>query len=60
MASWLLLLTTLASVSLYEIYAFALGLIPVIIMKGIFLVTVLATLALKWKLQASQIGEARG
>ncbi len=43
---WMLLLTA-ASIVLYEIYAFLLGLWPVIIMNGIFLLLVLFELYLK-------------
>lgn len=43
---WMLLLT-LASVALYEIYSLLLALWPVVIMNGIFLLLVICELALK-------------
>jgi len=50
---WMLLLTLL-SVMLYEIYAALLGLWPVVIMNGIFLVLVAFELALKLRFSGSR------
>ena len=45
--SWLMLVMTLATAMLYEIYAYLLGLVPVMIMNGLFGVTVGWALVLK-------------
>lgn len=47
--SWLMLVTTLISVVAYEIYAIALGLVPVIIMNAIFLVTIIVMVSIKYR-----------
>nr|WP_319385212.1 PQ-loop domain-containing transporter [uncultured Roseibium sp.] len=47
--SWMMLATTLISVVAYEIYAIALGLLPVVIMNAIFLVTVVLMMILKYR-----------
>ena len=49
-----MLLLTLLSVMLYEIYAALLGLRPVVIMNGIFLVLVAFELALKLRFSGSR------
>ncbi len=45
--SWLMIIVTMISVGGYELYALSLGLLPVVIMNGIFLVTVVALAGLK-------------
>ena len=47
--SWLMLLTTLIGVTAYEIYAAALGLVPVVIMNGVFTVSVIFLIAIKYR-----------
>ncbi len=47
--SWGLLVATAASALSYEVYAVQLGLFPVIIMNGVFLVTVFWAMAMKWR-----------
>ena len=48
--SWLMLAMTLASAILYEVYAAILGLVPVVIMNGIFALTVIVGMTLKARL----------
>ena len=48
--SWLTLAMTLVSTILYEIYAAFLGLIPVVVMNGIFALTVVVGMILKARL----------
>ncbi len=48
--SWLMLVMTLVSAILYEIYAAFLDLMPVVVMNGIFALTVLAGMILKARL----------
>ena len=48
--SWLLLVTTLISIVAYEIYALLLWLVPVILMNGIFIATVVLMIGIKWQL----------
>lgn len=45
--SWFMLVSTLTSAVLYEIYATILNLVPVVVMNGVFGLTVIATLILK-------------
>lgn len=47
--SWLMLVATFLSVLLYEVYAVALHLIPVVIMNGILMVSVIVTMVLKFR-----------
>lgn len=47
--SWLMLLTTLISVTSYEIYAAALGLLPVVIMNGMFIISAIVLMAIKYR-----------
>ncbi|WP_395175433.1 SemiSWEET family sugar transporter [Roseibium alexandrii] len=47
--SWMLLATTLVSVTAYEFYAIALGLLPVVILNAIFFVTVVIMMILKYR-----------
>nr|WP_321249019.1 PQ-loop domain-containing transporter [uncultured Ruegeria sp.] len=47
--SWGLLTATIASALSYEIYAIMLNLTPVIIMNGVFLVSVAIAMAMKWR-----------
>jgi MtN3 and saliva related transmembrane protein len=48
--SWLMLIMTLASAILYEVYAAILNLIPVVVMNGIFGFTVFLGMILKARL----------
>jgi MtN3 and saliva related transmembrane protein len=48
--SWLMLIMTLLGAMLYEVYAALLGLIPVIVMNGIFGVTVIVSMLIKARL----------
>jgi MtN3 and saliva related transmembrane protein len=48
--SWLMLVMTFVSAILYEIYAVLLGLIPVVVMNGIFGLTVFVGMILKVRL----------
>ncbi len=47
--SWLMLVTTLIGVMAYEIYAAALGLVPVVIMNGVFTVSVIVLMGIKYR-----------
>ena len=47
--SWLMLIMTLLTAILYEIYAYFLGLVPVIVMNGLFGITVAWAILLKAK-----------
>ena len=47
--SWGLLAATAASALSYEVYAIQLGLWPIIIMNGVFLVTVVCAMVMKWR-----------
>ncbi|WP_422385194.1 SemiSWEET family sugar transporter [Roseibium album] len=52
--SWMMLATTLISIIAYEIYAIALGLLPVIIMNAIFCVTIVTMIFLKYRYDGPQ------
>ncbi len=47
--SWGLLAATLASALSYQAYAILLNLIPVVIMNGVFLVSVAVAAMMKWR-----------
>ena len=47
--SWGMLLATFASAVSYEIYAYLLGLTPVVIMNGIFLLSLATAMTMKWR-----------
>ena len=47
--SWGMLSATAASAICYELYALSLSLTPVLIMNGIFLVSVLLAMGMKWR-----------
>ncbi len=46
--AWLMLITTFLSVLAYEVYAMGLGLVPVVIMNGIFVLSVLVMIIIKY------------
>jgi MtN3 and saliva related transmembrane protein len=47
--SWLMLIATFLSIVFFELYAWILGLVPVIIMNGIFGVVVFFTMMIKYR-----------
>jgi MtN3 and saliva related transmembrane protein len=47
--SWTMLVVTLISATGYEIYSLALGLLPVAIMNGVFALTIVGLMGLKFK-----------
>lgn len=55
--SWIMLVMTLLSALLYEVYALFLDLIPVVVMNGIFGVTVIVALILKARLTGVTKGD---